>query len=125
MGDGAGNAIVVWDEPEALKQVSLNLVLNALEALPEGGIVRVALVVGERDAEIRVQDDGQGIAPELLDRVGEPFFTTRPQGTGLGLFLARRAAEGAGGTLRVESRPGEGTTVTLKLPLARVVNGPG
>jgi len=81
--------------------------------------VRVALVVSERDAEIRVQDDGPGIAPEMLHRVGEPFFTTRPQGTGLGLFLARRAAESAGGTLRVESRPGEGTTVTLRLPLAR------
>jgi signal transduction histidine kinase len=106
-------------EPESLKQVSLNLVLNALEALPEGGTVRVTLEVGEHDAEIRVQDDGQGIPPELLRRVGEPFFTTRPQGTGLGLFLARRAAEGAGGTLRIESGHGQGTTVTLKLPLAR------
>ena len=117
--DGLTVPATVRLEPEALKQVSLNLVLNALEALPEGGIVRVALVVGEREAEITVHDDGPGIPPELLRRVGEPFFTTRPQGTGLGLFLARRAAEGAGGTLRIESRPGEGTRVTLRLPLTR------
>jgi signal transduction histidine kinase len=106
-------------EPEALKQVSLNLVLNALEALPEGGFVRVVLEVREHDAEVRVQDDGPGIAPDVLRRVGEPFFTTKPKGTGLGLFLARRAVEAAGGKLHVASRPGEGTTVTLRLPLAR------
>ena len=106
-------------EPESLKQVSLNLVLNALEALPEGGFVRVVLVVNEHDAEIRVQDNGPGIAPDVLRRVGEPFFTTKPQGTGLGLFLSRRSVEGAGGKLRVASRAGEGTTVILRPPLAR------
>jgi signal transduction histidine kinase len=106
-------------EPESLKQVGLNLVLNALEALPEGGLVRVTLELAPGDAVVRVEDDGPGIPPEVLRRVGEPFFTTRAQGTGLGLFLSRRLAERAGGTLRVESRPGRGTTVTIRLPLAR------
>jgi signal transduction histidine kinase len=106
-------------EPDSLKQLSLNLVLNALEALPEGGFVRVVLVVADHHAEVRVEDDGPGIAPEVLRRVGEPFFTTKPQGTGLGLFLARRDVEGAGGKLRVTSKPGEGTTVSVRLPLAR------
>jgi len=67
---------------------------------------------------VAVADTGAGMPPEVLARVGEPFFTTKPagKGTGLGLTMARQFAERAGGTLRIESAPGQGTTVTLWLP---------
>ncbi len=106
-------------DAESLKQVALNLVLNALEALPEGGRVRVAVASHGERAELRVADDGPGIPPEVLARLGEPFLTTKAQGTGLGLFLARRLVESAGGTLAAESTPGAGATVIVRLPLAR------
>jgi len=111
-------------DPESLKQVCLNLVLNALEVLPEGGSIRAGLVTAAGRARIEVSDDGPGVPAELLHRLGEPFFTTKAQGTGLGLFLSRRLVEGAGGTLRIDSRTGGGTTVTVDLPLARVESGP-
>ncbi len=111
--------------------VLVNLVGNARDAMPEGrgGEVRVAaaaVAVAEgqdsalspgRYLRVTVADTGTGMPPEVLARVGEPFFTTKPagKGTGLGLSLARRFAERAGGVLRLASRPGEGTTVTLWL----------
>ena len=71
----------------------------------EGGHVRIS-----------IQDEGKGIEPENLERIFEPFFSTRPDGTGLGLPIARRIAQAHGGDLSVESRPGVGTTVTVRLP---------
>ncbi len=103
---------------ESLRQLALNLLLNALEALPEGGRVRVSLARHGAAAELRVEDDGSGFPPDVLARQGEPFVTTKAQGTGLGLFLARRLVEGAGGHFHVASPPGGGATVTVRLPLA-------
>jgi signal transduction histidine kinase len=105
-------------DPESLKQVVLNLVLNSLEAIPEGGLVRIVLAVRAEHAEFAISDDGPGMPPELLERLGEPFVTTKAQGTGLGVFMARRLVEGAGGALEIASEPGHGTTVTVRLPLS-------
>jgi signal transduction histidine kinase len=102
----------------SLKQVWLNLLQNALEASPEGGRIRVALAVEGGRARVTIADDGAGIPPDVLARVGEPFFTTRAQGTGLGLHLSRQLVQGAGGTLELASRPGTGTTLQVVLPLA-------
>jgi signal transduction histidine kinase len=102
----------------SLKQVWLNLLQNALEASPEGGRIRVALAVEGGRARVTIADDGAGIPPEVLARAGEPFFTTRAQGTGLGLHLSRQLVQGAGGTLELASRPGTGTTLQVVLPLA-------
>jgi len=102
-------------DSESLKQVYLNLILNALEAMAEGGALVVS--VDARDAyEVRIQDNGPGIPPEVVEKLGQPFFTTRAQGTGLGLFLARRLIESAGGTLTVTSEVGRGTSCTVRLP---------
>ena len=100
----------------SLKQVWLNLLQNALEAVPAHGHVRVACEAEPARVRIRVADDGPGVPPEVLARLGEPFFTTRAQGTGLGLFLSRELVQGAGGVLDVESRAGAGTIVTVELP---------
>jgi signal transduction histidine kinase len=111
--------------PAQIQQVLLNLVINARQAMPEGGTVRVR--VGEeptgRLAEIVVADSGVGIAPADLRRIFEPFFTTKSGpdalgqgGTGLGLSVCRDIVEAHHGRLRAESRVGEGTTFTLRLP---------
>ncbi len=112
---GDGSATVRLD-PESLKQVYLNLLLNAIEAMPEGGSVRVADRSALGFIEIEIADEGLGIPRELLQRLATPFVTTKPQGSGLGLFLARRLAQSAGGTLAIESSEGCGTTCTVRLP---------
>ena len=102
----------------SLKQVWLNLLQNALEASAEGGRIRVALAVEGGRARVTIADEGAGMTPDVLARVGEPFFTTRAQGTGLGVHLSRQLIQGAGGTLELTSRPGAGTTLQVVLPLA-------
>jgi two-component system, NtrC family, sensor histidine kinase HydH len=101
-----------------LKQALLNLLTNALEATPSGGTIRLsATAVGDR-AEIVVSDSGRGIPAEVLARVGTPFFTTREQGTGLGVAIARGIVEQHGGELSIDSASGGGTRVRISLPLA-------
>jgi len=102
----------------SLKQVWLNLLQNALEAMAEGGRVRVGCERHGDRVRVTVADDGPGMSAEVLSRIGEPFFTTRAQGTGLGLHLSRQLVQGANGSLAVSSREGQGTTVTVELPAA-------
>ncbi len=106
-------------DPESLKQVFLNLILNALEAMPEGG--RLDLSRSERGGkfEFTIQDSGAGVAPETLSRLGDPFFTTKATGSGLGLFLTRRLVQSAGGDLEIRGEPGRGTTCVVRLPRRR------
>lgn len=108
-----------------IQQVLLNLVINARQAMPEGGELRLStgLDATGRMAEIVVADSGVGIRPADLKRIFEPFFTTKSApdesglgGTGLGLPMCREIIEAHRGRLRVESRPGRGTTFTLRLP---------
>lgn len=108
----------VAGDREQLKQVFLNLILNALQAMPDGGRLTVSAIVREATVEIAVADTGQGIPPENLGKIFNPFFTTRREGTGLGLAITHRIVQGHGGQIGVSSRPGEGTTFTLSLPLA-------
>ncbi len=99
-----------------IRQVLLNLLLNALEATPSGGQVRVVLTREGEWAVLRVEDTGRGIPAEHLDRIFDPFFTTKERGTGLGLALVYRMVEAHGGTIKVKSN-GEGTVFEVKLPL--------
>ncbi len=115
---GCGGAILQADH-EQLRQVWLNLATNALEAMGEHG----TLVVRSRDGDgdqvvVEFVDDGPGIAVEDLPRVGQPFFTTKRGGTGLGVAIAQRIVERHGGTLAFESTPGRGTTARVTLPAA-------
>ncbi|HRP07455.1 MAG TPA: ATP-binding protein [Gemmatimonadales bacterium] len=106
-----------------LERVLLNLVTNAGEAMPAGGTVTIAvrevIQAGSDGGEvaIEVRDNGPGMAPATLAQVGNPFFTTKPNGTGLGLAMADQILTRAGGTLQIESAPGEGTTVRCLLPM--------
>ena len=112
---------------DQLKQVLLNLFLNATEAMPKGGRLIVTTVVGggELDAHatdvvrIDVRDTGTGISEEAVARIFEPFFSTKMEkGTGLGLWVSHGIVQAHGGTLKVRSRPGQGTTFTITLPIA-------
>ena len=115
---GAAGALLQADH-EQLRQVWLNLATNAFEAMPPGG----TLVVRSRSGEggqviVEFIDNGPGIAAEDLSRVGQPFFTTKRGGTGLGVAIAQRIVERHGGTLVFESVPGRGTTARVSLPVA-------
>ena len=103
-----------------LTQVLINVVANAAQALlardRSGGRVVVAAVDGEATVRLTVTDDGTGMSKEVLRKAGTPFFSTRPEGTGLGVAQCRRLVEGCGGTFGMESVEGQGTTVTLVIP---------
>jgi len=105
-------------DSDLLIQVVVNLVTNALDAVKDGGRVRVAVepFPGRDGAALAVTDDGEGIPQEVMARLFEPFFTTKRGGTGLGLPLCIRIVEQHGGTISVESEPGKGTTFLVLLP---------
>ena len=101
-------------------QVFLNILLNAIQAVPPGGEIALKTFldpVNER-LVVSVADAGPGIPPENLAKVFEPFFSTRPQGTGLGLAVSHRTIVAHGGEIAVHSEEGRGTTVTIALPFA-------
>ena len=116
--DAAPELPRVNGNPRNLQQVFLNLFLNAMEAMPDGGALRVTARRRDDFVRIAVQDTGSGIAPEHLDQVFEPFFTTKEagEGTGLGLSVSYSIVEKHGGLLEVESQPGRGTTFAVTLP---------
>ena len=119
--DQPRDEIFVRASEDSLGEVLSNLIVNAMEAQPNGGRVRVGLSADAERAEIRVDDDGPGISEELRARIFQPYFTTKPTGTGLGLsIVARRIAE-MGGTLACESplRNGAGTRFRLTVPLVK------
>ena len=107
---------IVRGDGEKLRQAFLNIVINALQATPSGGSVNIVLNRIDSEFEITFRDSGTGIAPDDLQRIFEPFYTTKPDGTGLGLAVTRKIIEAHGGTLVVESELGQGTTVLVRLP---------
>ncbi|MDA8126444.1 MAG: ATP-binding protein [Deltaproteobacteria bacterium] len=104
-------------DADRMSQVLLNLYLNALAAMEGGGALRVALAPGD-DGTVRITiaDTGAGIRREDLSRVFDPYFTTKPAGTGLGLPIVQKIVEAHGGEVQIASEPGKGTTVTILLP---------
>jgi signal transduction histidine kinase len=110
--EGAGRARI---DPKKMRQVFLNLVLNALQAMPRGGGLSVTASRSDGGLLISVADTGQGIAPDIRGRIFEPFFSTKPGGTGMGLALSKRIVEEHGGTIDFDSSAG-GTTFSIHLP---------
>ena len=111
--------LVVRGDADQLRQVFLNLLVNACDAMrPRGGSLEVRAELRREGVVVSVADTGPGIPPQALERIFEPFFTTRPHGTGLGLAIARRIVESHRGTLDVASPPGGGALFTCLLPAA-------
>jgi signal transduction histidine kinase/ActR/RegA family two-component response regulator len=113
-----GIAPPVAGRPEELREVLTNLITNAVDAMPAGGVCRVRLSAVDDWAVVAVSDTGIGMAEEMRRRVFEPFFTSKgPRGTGLGLAVSWGIVTRHGGTIEVDSAPGEGTTFRLRLPI--------
>lgn len=112
---------LVWVDEKQIQQVFFNVIINGIQAMREGGTLLVQTEAGEGGGRgtvrILVRDTGKGIPSEDLDKIFIPFHTTKTQGTGLGLPISRQLLEQHGGTIRVESRPGEGTTFIIELPV--------
>jgi len=100
-----------------LRGAILNLLVNAQQAMPRGGEIEVATERNGRDVILKVKDTGDGIPPDHLEKIFHLYFSTKPGGTGLGLPMAKRIVEEHGGSLAVESRPGQGSVFTIRLPL--------
>lgn len=101
-----------------VQRVVINLLVNAAEAMPRGGRVRISTGATDKEALLQVQDEGSGIPPEVEARIFDPFFTTKADGTGLGLAITRRIAESHGATISYRTALGKGTTFALRFPLA-------
>lgn len=106
---------------DQMEQVLLNLILNALQAMPDGGMLGISTRLGDNTkmAEIEITDTGVGIAPEHYDQIFEPFFSTKNKGTGLGLAISARIVENHQGFIDVLSSPGVGTKFVIRLPLSQ------
>ncbi len=111
----------VWIDQKQLQQVLLNILINALQAMPDGGVLTVSTdqVMREEQEWVRIEicDTGVGISGEEMEKIFTPFYTTKLQGTGLGLPICRQLMEGNGGALRVDSQLGQGSCFTLELPV--------
>lgn len=106
-------------DPEQLKQLMLNLIINGIQAMPEGGDLVLSAVARNGKIRFRIIDEGCGIMPENRERIFDPFFTTKEGGTGLGLSVAHQIVEQHGGVLTAESNPVKGMTFTVVLPARR------
>ncbi len=100
-----------------IKQALYNVIKNALQAMQAGGILRIRTTVAAHSVVVEVIDSGQGISAEQIGRIFEPYYTTKQQGSGLGLMIVQRIVREHGGTMDIESDEGHGTTVRIKLPL--------
>lgn len=128
----AGGVVLRMSHPEGplccnldadlIKQLLLNLMINATQAMEAGGELMVSVSSRDDCAMLEVIDTGPGIDPKVLDSIFQAYWSTKQGGSGLGLATARRIAREHGGTLRVESEPGKGTRFVLKLPLANESN---
>lgn len=113
----------IWAKDSGVRAICMNLMLNAVQAMPKGGTLRVRTRSFGHHVAIEVDDTGPGIAPPHLDRIWDPFFTTKPpgQGTGLGLSITQRIVTRHAGSIRAENLPQGGARFTVELP----VEGPG
>ena len=107
---------LAWADPTQIKQVFFNVIRNAMQAMPEGGLLGVRLASSDRFIKISFQDTGKGIAAKDFGRIFEPYHTTKDEGTGLGLMIVRRIMRDHGGEIEIDTREEQGLTITLSIP---------
>lgn len=113
---GAARSHLILDINQMM-QVFVNLLLNAIDAMSTGGVITINTLSDETEVEVRIEDEGKGIAKEHLQRIFDPFFSTRTQGIGLGLAIASRILLQHKGRISVQSKVGVGTKFMIRLPL--------
>jgi signal transduction histidine kinase len=116
--------VLLYADPEQIRQALVNLELNALEAMPQGGMLKISLTRNQgEEAMIRISDTGVGIPAGAETKIFDPFFTTKERGTGLGLSIVYRVVKNHGGTISVEPNDDKGATFILTLPLTQGLSG--
>jgi signal transduction histidine kinase len=106
-----------------LYQSFLNILINAMQSMPDGGRILVEISSNDHWLTVHFDDEGQGIPSENLDKIWDPFFTTKEQGTGLGLGIVKNIVESHGGSIQIVNRPVRGTRVTIELPVKLKTDG--
>jgi signal transduction histidine kinase len=114
----ASDAGEVPADPDQLRRALRNLVLNALDAMPQGGTLTIRTARHENKVAVEVSDTGEGLTPEECDRLFTPYYTTKQHGTGLGLAIVQSVVSDHKGTITVQSEPGKGTTFRIELGTA-------
>jgi signal transduction histidine kinase len=104
-------------DADMLYQSFLNILLNAMQSMPGGGKIAVAIRSNSKAVTINFDDEGQGISDEILEKIWDPFFTTKEMGTGLGLGMVKNIIESHGGNIRIENRTEGGTRAIVELPV--------
>jgi len=104
-------------DPNMLYQAFLNLLINARQAMPEGGKIMIELTANDSKVKIHFEDEGPGIEPDVLSKIWDPFFTTKETGTGLGLGIVKNIIEAHDGQISFENRPVKGARMTIELPI--------
>jgi signal transduction histidine kinase len=112
----AKNPITCKIDPDMIKQVILNLFINATQAMNEGGELIIRTNMNDKNANIEISDTGTGIPPEEIDKIFQAYYTSRPAGTGLGLPIAKKIINAHNGNIAVNSQPGKGTSFTITIP---------
>jgi len=108
--------IPVLGDAELLKQVLINIIVNAIQSMPEGGTLSINMGHEEKNTVVEIRDTGEGIRPELIEDIFNPFFSTKDDGTGLGLAIASMIMQGHGGYIKAESEEGKGSVFSLYFP---------
>jgi signal transduction histidine kinase len=113
----------LWGRESGIRGIWLNLCMNAVQAMPDGGLLTLRTLGHPHNVVLEVEDNGPGIERKHLDRIWDPFFTTKPpgKGTGLGLSITQRIVQRHAGTISVQTAPGRGARFIVELPL----HGPG
>ena len=106
-------------DPDLIKRVFMNLITNAIQAMPQGGELEITAQKNGEEELISFRDTGVGVSQETLPKLFGPLFTTKAQGQGLGLAVCKRVMEAHGGTITVDSTVGKGSTFTARLPIPR------
>ena len=108
---------IIYADADMLYQAFLNLFINAMQAMPEGGTVDIWAKAANKNIWIVFEDQGSGISKEILEKIWDPFFTTKDKGTGLGLGIVKKIIEAHKGQIRIDNRSEGGTRISIRLPV--------
>ena len=97
----------------------LNLLINGMQAMPRGGAIDVTIEADDRFLWVYIEDEGEGVSESVMEKIWDPFFTTKEKGTGLGLGIVRNIIEGHDGMIRIDNRSEKGARVSVKFPLSQ------
>ena len=108
---------VAMADEDMLYQAFLNLIINGMQAMPLGGTIDVTIESGDGALWVYIEDEGDGVSPAVMEKIWDPFFTTKEKGTGLGLGIVRNIIEAHEGMIRIDNRREKGARVSVKFPL--------